>query len=95
MTIQSSTFKVQKFLSGQNPNQQNLVHIHQGDHFFETKLYKQAAKAYGKTQQPFEEIALKFLSVNDSEALKNYVEHKLEAFTKLKNKVTLSVCVQY
>jgi hypothetical protein len=58
----------------------------QADHYFRDQNYKLAATYYGKTQRSFEEISLKFLNLNEQNALQVYLLHKLENIKHSKNK---------
>ena len=41
--------------------------------------YEESATMYAKTQNPFEEVALKFLSLKDKEPLQTFIMEKLES----------------
>jgi hypothetical protein len=49
----------------------------QADHYFSQRGFELAAKYYGKTRKSFEEIALKFININERDALKAYLLAKL------------------
>ena len=41
--------------------------------------YEESATMYAKTHNPFEEVALKFLSLKDKEPLQTFIMEKLES----------------
>lgn len=70
-----------------NPLQKDKVWSAQADHYFNDNNFQLAATYYGKTQKSFEEVTLKFLNINDQNALKTYLLTKLENIKNSKNKV--------
>lgn len=50
----------------------------QADYFFSQERYQLAATYYAQTQKSFEEIALKFITKHEKEALKTFLMKKLE-----------------
>jgi vacuolar protein sorting-associated protein 18 len=50
----------------------------QAEHFFSQSKYELAAAYFGKTLRVFEEVTLKFININERDALKTYLLHKLE-----------------
>jgi hypothetical protein len=77
----------------QNTAQKDKVWGVQADHYFNTNNFKLAAEYYGKTQRPFEEITLKFIAINENDALKTYLVHKLQATKQFKPKVFALICL--
>eukprot|EP01113_Clastostelium_recurvatum_P023090 TRINITY_DN2761_c0_g1_i3.p1 TRINITY_DN2761_c0_g1~~TRINITY_DN2761_c0_g1_i3.p1 ORF type:complete len:987 (-),score=308.24 TRINITY_DN2761_c0_g1_i3:8-2968(-) len=61
---------------------QDKVWATQADHFFQLGKYSMAAGFYGKTQRVFEEITLKFININERDALKAYLTAKLQNIGK-------------
>jgi hypothetical protein len=61
----------------------------QADHYFKAANYKLSAMYYGKTQKSFEEVALKFININEQDALKVYLLNKLESIKNTKSKVII------
>ncbi|PRP82641.1 hypothetical protein PROFUN_09752 [Planoprotostelium fungivorum] len=68
-----------------NDRQMDKVLTSQAEHNFKNKEYKVAAACYGKTKKSFEEIALKFYSINEQSALRNYLSHKLKSIKQNEN----------
>lgn len=58
--------------------QKNQVWIEEANYFYSQNRIIQAAKAYGKTSKPFEEVCLKFLRAGYYEAVRLYVKTKLD-----------------
>jgi len=58
--------------------QRDVVLAAQADHVFRERQFELAATQYAKTQQSVEEIALKFVTVSQGDALKVYLLHKLD-----------------
>eukprot|EP01112_Ceratiomyxa_fruticulosa_P020451 TRINITY_DN6960_c0_g1_i1.p1 TRINITY_DN6960_c0_g1~~TRINITY_DN6960_c0_g1_i1.p1 ORF type:complete len:978 (+),score=224.54 TRINITY_DN6960_c0_g1_i1:223-3156(+) len=57
---------------------QDKVWTAQADYYFNENKFDLAATYYGKTQRLFEEITLKFININERDALKTYLVHKLQ-----------------
>ncbi|KAJ5074432.1 vacuolar protein sorting-associated protein [Anaeramoeba ignava] len=62
--------------------QRQIILKEQADSFYEQKQYQKAALTYAKTYYPFEDVALRFLSINDIEALKIYLLQKIDSISK-------------
>ncbi|KAL6061226.1 tethering complex subunit [Balamuthia mandrillaris] len=61
----------------QTPEQKDKVLCAQADYYFGKRSYELAAKYYSKTQKSFEEVALKFINMNERDALKTFLLGKL------------------
>jgi len=68
-----------------NPAQKDKVWTSQADHYFKINNFKLAAEYYGKSQKSFEEVTLKFINLNEIDALKNYLFHKLSSIKHSQN----------
>lgn len=62
--------------------QKNQILVAQADHYFSTGRYQLAAKSYGTSIAPLEEVSLKFLEKQENDALRTYLTYKLEKFKK-------------
>ena len=51
----------------------------QAEHLFETGQYVESAMHFAKTRCSFEEVALKFMALDEKNALINYLKKKLES----------------
>jgi len=49
----------------------------EAEHLFANRKYLDSAKIYAETQTSFEEVALKFIALEDKDALKQFLMHKL------------------
>ena len=60
-------------------NRANLDRVltKEAEHLFASRKYLDSAKVYAETQTSFEEIALKFIALEDKDALKQFLMHKL------------------
>ncbi len=65
-----------------SPAQKDAVATASGDYLTGKGLYIEAAGVYGKSSKPFEEVALAFLSSNQSDALRKYLLAKLGTYKK-------------
>ena len=62
--------------------QRDTVWSAQAEHFFELGKFTKAATFYGKTAISFEEISLRFIRMNNRDALKTYLLQKLQNFSQ-------------
>lgn len=60
------------------PKQNNIVWSAQADYYYQQGNYTEAATYYGKTSNSFEDISLRFIRMNNRDALKTYLLQKLE-----------------
>lgn len=58
--------------------QRDIVWSARAEYYFKKGNYKLAATFYGKTRKSFEEITLKFIRMQDRDALKTYLLQKLD-----------------
>ncbi|XP_052823980.1 vacuolar protein sorting-associated protein 18 homolog [Octopus bimaculoides] len=62
-----------------NRMQLDEVLTKEADHLFSLKRYKESAVMYANTQSSFEEIALRFINLEDKEPLKAFLTQKLNS----------------
>eukprot|EP00960_Hanusia_phi_P078119 768783-Hanusia_phi.AAC.2 len=62
----------------QNLEQREKVLTAQGDHYFNKRQWELAASIYAKTRRSFEEICLRFINLEEKDALKRYLSDKLD-----------------
>ncbi|GAB1602836.1 vacuolar protein sorting-associated protein 18 homolog [Argonauta hians] len=62
-----------------NKMQLDEVMTKEADHLFSLKKYKESAVMYANTQSSFEEIALRFINLEDKEPLKAFLTQKLNS----------------
>lgn len=66
----------------QTSAQKDAVAIASGDHLISKGLFIEAAGVYGKSNKPFEEVALTFIDNNQPDALRKYLLAKLGTYKK-------------
>jgi len=75
-------------------NRANLDRVltKEAEHLFASRQYLESAKVYAETQTSFEEVALKFIALEDKDALKQFLMHKLNSL-KSSEKMQLTMIV--
>lgn len=76
--VEKGQFDLAKKYCGNNPAFLDQVLVKQAEMLFEKKEYDRSAVHYAQTQSSFEEISLKFLQAHQIQALKVYLQKKLE-----------------
>ncbi len=62
-----------------NQEHMDTIVIQQAEHYFKEGNYQEAALSFSQSQLSFEEVALKFIQVGRKDALKIFLNRKLEA----------------
>ncbi|KAI0019011.1 vacuolar protein sorting protein-like protein DigA [Xylariomycetidae sp. FL0641] len=62
--------------------QKDAVAMASGDHLAEKGMFVEAAGVYGKSSKPFEEVALAFIDHGQNDALRKYLQTKLNTYSK-------------
>ena len=77
-------------------NRANLdkVLTKEAEHLFASRKYLDSARIYAETQTSFEEVALKFISLEDKDALKQFLMHKLNTL-KSSEKMQITMIVAW
>jgi len=77
-------------------NRANLDRVltKEAEHLFTNRKYLDSAKVYAETQTSFEEIALKFIALEDKDALKQFLMHKLDTL-KPSEKMQITMIVAW
>ncbi|EDO47847.1 predicted protein [Nematostella vectensis] len=78
MYLNKGEFELAKNYCQDNPANLDKVLRKQAEDMFDKKSYTAAAKCYAETQVSFEEVALKFIHVEDRQALRMFLIKKLE-----------------
>jgi len=75
-------------------NRANLDRVltKEAEHLFASRKYLDSAKVYAETQTSFEEVALKFIALEDKDALKQFLMHKLNTL-KSSEKMQITMIV--
>jgi vacuolar protein sorting-associated protein 18 len=66
----------------QTARQRDQILLSQANHFFNAGQYFQAAQCYAHCSATFEEVALKFLDVDERDSLRSYLISRLERTRK-------------
>ena len=65
-----------------SPTQKDAVAMASGDYLISTGQYIEAAEIYGKSSQPFEQVALTMIDHGQHDALRYYLLAKINAYSK-------------
>lgn len=65
-----------------DPGQKDKVYTAQARDYFSLRRYQMSARYFAESTVPFEEVALKFVEKNERDALRTYLNNKLERFRK-------------
>ena len=76
--MEQERFDLAKRYCGDSTDQLNLIRLKAAESVFNAHKYIDAARMYAESTAPFEEAALKFLNAKQTEALKLYLNIKLE-----------------
>ncbi|XP_052234264.1 vacuolar protein sorting-associated protein 18 homolog [Dreissena polymorpha] len=79
MYLDKKEFELAKQYCGENPVQLDKVLTKQAEFLFNDRRYQKSAEMYAQTQNSFEEVALKFIRLDDKDALRTLLHKKLEA----------------
>lgn len=79
-------------LTSQSGPQRDIVLSKQGDALFEQGRFIQAAQCYAKSSRSFEYVCLRFVDVDERDALRIYLSDRLDLLDKrVRNLVLLQV----
>ena len=92
MYLDKGEFELAKEYCKDNPANLDKVFTRQAENLFEQKNFAVAAKCYAQTQVSFEEIALKFIQVQEKAALKMFLLKKCESL-KNQDKTQMTMIV--
>ncbi|XP_070564875.1 vacuolar protein sorting-associated protein 18 homolog isoform X2 [Ptychodera flava] len=79
MYLDKGDFESAKQYSKDNPANMDKVLTRQAEYFFNEKSYEKSAMYYALTERSFEEVALKFIQVEKRDALKTFLNKKMNA----------------
>ncbi|XP_077978049.1 vacuolar protein sorting-associated protein 18 homolog isoform X1 [Glandiceps talaboti] len=79
MYLDKGDFESAKQYSKDNPVNMDKVLTKQAEYFFNDKSYEKSAMYYALTERSFEEVALKFIQVEQRDALKTFLIKKMNA----------------
>ena len=90
--LDQNQFKLARQYCQDNRANLDKVLTKEAEHLFASREYSQSAEVYAKTQTSFEEVALKFISLEDKDALKHFLMHKLNTL-KSSDKMQITMIV--
>lgn len=79
-------------LSTTNPAQLDIVLTKKGEQYFNQKNYLRSAEIFASTQNSFEDICLRFMNINEYEALLVFLQNRLDK-CKLQDKIQITMLV--
>mgnify|MGYP001792490063 CR=1 FL=1 len=79
MYLEKGEFELAKEYCKDNPANLDKVFTSQAEDLFEKKNFAQAATCYAQTQVSFEEVALKFIQLQEKQALKMFLLKKCQS----------------
>ncbi|XP_068704082.1 vacuolar protein sorting-associated protein 18 homolog isoform X2 [Montipora capricornis] len=82
MYLERGEFELAKEYCKDNPANLDKVLTKQAEELFQNKSYTSAAKCYAQTQVSFEEVALKFIHVEERQALRMFLLKKMDSLKK-------------
>ena len=90
--LDQNQFSLSKQYCRDNRANLDRVLTKEAEHLFAGRKYLESAKVYAETQTSFEEVALKFIALEDKDALKQFLTHKLDTLkSSEKMQVTMIV----
>ncbi|XP_027053569.1 vacuolar protein sorting-associated protein 18 homolog [Pocillopora damicornis] len=94
MYLERGEFELAKEYCRDNPANLDKVLTKQAEELFESKSYANAARCYAQTQVSFEEVALKFIQVEESQALRMFLLKKLDSM-KHQDKTQMTMLIMW
>ncbi|WAR03107.1 VPS18-like protein, partial [Mya arenaria] len=94
MYLDRGEFELAKQYCKDNPIQRDRVLTKQAEFLFNERRYLEAAEMYAQTENSFEEIALKFIRLDDRDALRRLLHKKLESL-KNQDKTQMTMLVTW
>lgn len=90
--LDKNEFELAKLYSRDNPANLNIVLIKHAELMFNQKKYLESAKIYSETQSSFEDVCLKFMDINEYDALLVFLKNRLEKLNdRDKTQITMLV----
>lgn len=78
MYLDKNEFELAQKYSRDNPAHMDIVLVKQAELFFMQKEYLKSAQIYSETQSSFEGVCLKFLNINEYDALMVFLRNRIE-----------------
>lgn len=78
--LDQKKFDLAKKYSSKDENNYDRVLCEEAQHYFRLKEYEKSAEKFAKSRKPFEEVALMFMGIKNTKALRKYLTIRLEQF---------------
>lgn len=93
MYLDRNEFDLAKKYSQDNPAHYDIVLSRIGEDLYDRKLYLNSAKVFAQTKKSFEEVALKFLQVNENLSLVFYLKSRLSECDPLLDQTQITMLI--
>jgi vacuolar protein sorting-associated protein 18 len=93
MYLDKNEFELARKYSTDNPAHLDIVNTKVAEDFYAKKMYIESAQTFSMTKTSFEEVALKFLQVNESLPLIFYLKNRLNECDVLQDKTQVTMLV--
>lgn len=93
MYLGKNEFELAKMYSQDNPVHQDIVYSRIADDYFAKRQFLDSARTYAKTKMSFEEIALKFLTINENIPLIFYLKSRLNELNPATDQTQITLLV--
>jgi len=92
--LQQNDFENAKLVAAKDKNKLNLINSKEAQYYFDKGDYLTSAQLFALSDQPFEEVSLKFMNLEDNSVLKEYLIYKLDALDE-KNVTQINLLVAW
>lgn len=92
MYLERNEFDLAKKYSRDNPAHMDIVLVKQAEMFFTQRDYFKSAQTYSETRSSFEGVCLKFLNINEYDALMVFLRNRIES-CKPHDKIQITMLV--
>lgn len=92
MYLDKNEFELAVKYSRDNPAHMDIVLVKQAELYFSQREYLKSAQTYAETQSSFEDVCLKFLDINEHEALMIFLRNRIEK-SKPQDKTQITMLV--
>lgn len=92
MYLDKNEFDLAKTYSRDNPAHMDIVLVKQAELFFSQKDYLKSAQTFSETQSSFEGVCLKFININEQDALMVFLRNRIES-SKPQDKIQITMLV--
>lgn len=93
--LDKGDFEMARDFAKNDPTKLDRVICEEAEHHFKAGEYKKSAALYASSQKSFEEIALKFMELENEEPLKEFLISKLDSMKGEKDSVPMILLVSW